>query len=378
MASWNSFGQNLAQGSISGVASGLISGGLSGLWDRIWNGSPTEQLQRQFDFNRDLMNHQAKINMQLYDHQFKTEAGYNSPTAQMQRLEDAGLNPALVYGSGDAGGSVNAQLGPAGLSSLSAPRVNTSTLTNPFTASQIDLNEALAEQARANAKRTLGQEGRDVDKHPLQLRAEELAIKAKELQNLGQDIQNSINRVSLNIAEATQDSSIEFAKKSVQKLQSDINLLIEQANTEKYKQAQTEESTKLIQEQTMNAVVERSLQLVRIQAEKMGMNLTQAEVRESAVRAGVLTKQGKLLEQQALSEVLRQKGIEADVANTIKEGKWIHYKNAVGLVKDVTGVVCDVIAIGTGLGGFKSVVSSHGKVPTVYGSDNKPISWTSY
>jgi hypothetical protein len=36
------------------------------------------------------------------------ERAYNHPTAQMERLKEAGLNPNLIYGSGSATGNLNA------------------------------------------------------------------------------------------------------------------------------------------------------------------------------------------------------------------------------------------------------------------------------
>ena len=39
------------------------------------------------------------LNKQMFDYQ----NAYNTPKAQMQRLKDAGLNPALMYGQGTTG-----------------------------------------------------------------------------------------------------------------------------------------------------------------------------------------------------------------------------------------------------------------------------------
>lgn len=60
------------------------------------------------DYQKELMNKQYNAQLQMWNRQNE----YNSPAAQMQRLREAGLNPALVYGNGNA-------LTPA--SSMNAP-----------------------------------------------------------------------------------------------------------------------------------------------------------------------------------------------------------------------------------------------------------------
>jgi hypothetical protein len=51
--------------------------------------------------NVDLWNRQSEWNIQQWNRQNE----YNTPAAQKQRLKDAGLNPALMYGNAAAGGS---------------------------------------------------------------------------------------------------------------------------------------------------------------------------------------------------------------------------------------------------------------------------------
>ena len=51
----------------------------------------------------DLMNRQADKDKEFWDHQNR----YNTPARQMQRLKEAGLNPALMYGQGTTGNANN-------------------------------------------------------------------------------------------------------------------------------------------------------------------------------------------------------------------------------------------------------------------------------
>lgn len=54
---------------------------------------------KEFGMNKQLMMQQFKLNKEMYDYQ----NAYNTPAMQMQRLKDAGLNPALMYGQGTTG-----------------------------------------------------------------------------------------------------------------------------------------------------------------------------------------------------------------------------------------------------------------------------------
>ncbi|QCS37074.1 DNA pilot protein [Tortoise microvirus 49] len=66
-----------------------------------------KQLQtQQFEANQALMNQQQDFNLRFWN----LENQYNTPSKQMQRYKDAGLNPALMYSQGDSGnaGSIDA------------------------------------------------------------------------------------------------------------------------------------------------------------------------------------------------------------------------------------------------------------------------------
>lgn len=65
-------------------------------------GSAISQRQN-YNYTKKLMELQYQQNLDLWNKQNE----YNSPTAQMQRLQAAGLNPNLVYGSSVAGNSSN-------------------------------------------------------------------------------------------------------------------------------------------------------------------------------------------------------------------------------------------------------------------------------
>lgn len=52
--------------------------------------------------NRQMMNYELKQNKKMFDYQ----NAYNTPKNQINRLKEAGLNPALMYGQGTTGNSI--------------------------------------------------------------------------------------------------------------------------------------------------------------------------------------------------------------------------------------------------------------------------------
>lgn len=91
-----------------------------------------EMTEKQNQFNADQAQLAYQRQRELYDYQFDKESVYNDPRAQMQRMRAAGLNPALLYGSGvgDAG-SVSAA--PSGVGSASAANANPPEMQNYLT-----------------------------------------------------------------------------------------------------------------------------------------------------------------------------------------------------------------------------------------------------
>lgn len=80
----------------------------------------SQENQRQRDWAIDMFNRTNQRDMDFW----KMQNAYNDPSAQMQRLKEAGLNPHLVYGNG-----ADAQAGP--IATHSAPQPNTRALQSP-------------------------------------------------------------------------------------------------------------------------------------------------------------------------------------------------------------------------------------------------------
>lgn len=75
---------------------GLVgaAAGLAGLGHLFGNNSAKEQFKYQQQLNREAFQHDVDM--------WNRQNAYNTPSAQMERLQAAGLNPNLVYGNGGA------------------------------------------------------------------------------------------------------------------------------------------------------------------------------------------------------------------------------------------------------------------------------------
>lgn len=105
-----------------GILSGLggLAGGAIGAWATMKQAKIEAETQRQnvdrtIEANKGLAEYQYSKDLEMWQRQNQ----YNSPEQQMQRLESAGLNPNMAYGSGSVAGNTSAQM-----PKYNAPRVD--------------------------------------------------------------------------------------------------------------------------------------------------------------------------------------------------------------------------------------------------------------
>lgn len=118
-------GNSLTGGSGSSLLNGLVQGAV-GLGTDYLDGQMQLDNQKkilgwQLENNLALKDKELAVNQQLQNDAFKQNVEmwnlqnqYNDPSAQMQRLRNAGLNPNLVYGGGNV----------AGLTTSNAPQIS--------------------------------------------------------------------------------------------------------------------------------------------------------------------------------------------------------------------------------------------------------------
>lgn len=136
---------------------------------------------------------------------WERQTRYNHPSQQMKRLQEAGLNPALIYGSGAKTATGQADSPPK----MERAEVNPITdytdvsrfkVQEDLTGSQVELNEqrAVMESLKGNTE-LLKQSGMKLDQatksdlHRYTLRARKLANENLEQQIIGNKIDNLVN-----------------------------------------------------------------------------------------------------------------------------------------------------------------------------------------
>lgn len=233
MPNWSNFGAGVAGSAVS-LGLNTLESGLTGL---INNAFYKRNLQLQTDAQKDLIDYQNQ---------------YNSPTAQMQRLQEAGLNPNLVYGSAAPAGVSGNAAAPSGsgfpashgTNDVAAAAAHMAQMRLSSSAEQ--LNIANADKASAEAERT-----RLDSKYYPELVESTISKAKQEVQTLAAQEKLHISqakeaeaRAILDQAEAAYKagelSLIEFRK---QEIVANTALLSEKRNTEVKQQAYLTEAT---------------------------------------------------------------------------------------------------------------------------------------
>lgn len=102
------FLENLGTAAANGLGGGLVGMGLNFIGNLIGKGSQEEAMQKQWELEQKKMALQYEYNQKAadYSQQLGKEMwDYTNYENQMKHIKAAGLNPALLYGQGGAGGA---------------------------------------------------------------------------------------------------------------------------------------------------------------------------------------------------------------------------------------------------------------------------------
>lgn len=163
-------GKTVAKTGANMLTGGLVNG-IMGLF-----GGSNKAEQRQFEHEKEMMalqnkyNTQAaaqsmeyaktmnRINFEQQNQMFDKQAEWNSAKSQKERLQEAGLNPALMYGIGGEGGSSVSSGGGTGAEIQGVGNPGTQAVMMGLQAksieSQIALNNAQASKINAETEKT--------------------------------------------------------------------------------------------------------------------------------------------------------------------------------------------------------------------------------
>lgn len=174
-------------GGITGAVGSLIGGLFGGSGSSIKDQKKLMELQNKYEqgnmkYQSELNEQAAQANQQRMIDYFNLTAQYNSASQQKERLKEAGLNPALMYGQAGAGGAGTGATGGAqaagvGLAQSQAVGMG---LQLKSIAAQTKLAEANAAKAYAEANKIAGVDTQKTE---------------SEIKNIEQEIKESKARI---------------------------------------------------------------------------------------------------------------------------------------------------------------------------------------
>lgn len=397
-----STGKAVGNGLTGGLTAGL-SGAIGGLLGGIGYGS---KLKKQVAAQKELNEQAAKLNyeygelaaknayqrqMEMYERSYQDQ----SYSAMRQQMEDAGLSVGLMYGGGSAGGGGGATTGaPQGeTGGAEAGRADSPAAQQAAAIQQAQLGlglvsmkkdlaikDAQVEEINATAAAKRAEAGLSTQRtitetqtrKPLveKLNAETGNIKVGTAKmNAEREListENSIKKVELDVKKATKESVIETAYYGALKAYEDFQAAIENVRGMK---ADNEVKERTIE--TLVATYQAKLKNVQVdtllkRCEGL-LNAQEAEkVYAEAYRIFLQNKRWKL---DTLLDVLNT---NIDIERLNLEQKKLVVDSVVKILAGFVGGK----AIGTGMGAGNTKKPE--KMPTVYGSDGKPISWQNW
>lgn len=186
---------------LSAALGSVIQGGLNllgGLGSSFASAAyNAKEAQKDRDFQKSMYEQQVHDNLKFWSMQ----NSYNLPSAQLQRLQDAGLNPLLMYGEGGISGNLASQAPQPG----TAPHGSTAraNFSNPMDVANIGLVQAQADALRAEAE------------------SKRQDVKESEERTFGQSIANEV-------AWRTKDAQVAIAHRNVDRVNQEIEWLATQ------------------------------------------------------------------------------------------------------------------------------------------------------
>lgn len=302
---------DILMNTIGGGIGGAINSGLGGILGMAFQG---EQNANQLEQQQKLTNMQLQANESLsaynYGQQYDMWQKTNYP-AQVQELQQAGLNPALLYGKGGGGGTTTGSpttgagmgIAPSG---NPVAQMSQNTVAGAEAAADINLKNAQAENLKAQTTKTSG-----VDTTAVQTQIDQM----KQLTNNAQ-IQNGILQWEAGIKSAQATVATQTIDVMINNLTQQNQLLQQQIKSATVS-ADLSEATKLqLIQQARNATIQQGLQMILTKAQTLG-TITDIQSTQNAIQMAVQKNMrewdtmpnmsGQLLQQNLQNELLLQK-----------------------------------------------------------------------
>ncbi len=258
------FWQRLGSWAKTGSGSSILGGAINGLFNlggALISGYQSRKLAQQ----------QNQYNLEMWNKQNE----YNTPQAQKQRLLDAGLNPALMYGNGSASTGLAESPSPASDAALSSPQFIMDGMRAGGTAIQNMMrNAAELEQieAQTDLLRAQADESRGMLPFRQRLMESNAALATANTSHI--EIRNKLLDLDYDLAVMTQDLRYDEFVTRVQQQKQELNAITEQVRqlTKRGEYLEPELQMNLLMKYQQLAMNE-----LAIAAQKAGIQLTYAQ-----------------------------------------------------------------------------------------------------
>lgn len=291
-----------------------------------------------------------------YDRRVADERAYNDPSAQAQRLSDAGINPlSVMAGSSTASGNTTTAGAPNNSQSAMSDMLAFQQLQN-----ETKIADATVEEKMANAERLRGQEGRDSELHPFKL--------------MSAEAQSQIDKVESWIKTQTKDDEVLLKSYQVAEAKQTVdNLIVERSNLIKQGRISDKElevmDKRIAEINSIIALNENNIAYNNVMAENAKKRLEFDKQVEERVKkqglnalridaAALANEQDKIDLDKYIAELQNELGEEGNDINWSRFGS-----DAFRIAFDlVLFLALKKVPVGTGAKVFKSFIGGAGRV----------------
>lgn len=213
---------------------GAVLGFANGFFNRSAQKSMNEAniaMQRETnELQHQMMQEQNDFNRNMAIEMFNMENDYNTPLAQVQRLREAGLNPAMMLGNGNMANTGDAMT-PSGANvpTLTAPRVDK---VPPLTMGLIDSLEALSriQKNRSSAAKEDSETWKNYKKTDQEIQSLLADVKYKEALTTYQNLQTFLAE---QFAPFERNANLKKLVEETKKIVAEASLAAAKGDTEK-------------------------------------------------------------------------------------------------------------------------------------------------
>jgi len=257
-----SFIENLGQGMAAQATSGIMGLVLGGINDR-----------RQIKQQQKLQDMQIAGNKQMIDYQKAKDLEMWKATnypAQMQQIKEAGLNPALLYGMGGAGGSTTGGGAPS-VQGGHAPTGGHEAIDSMGISMQAALMKAQVENIQADTKLKES----TIPKTEAETQSLLQGVDNQKAQQELTKVQTALQNVDLQYQQASLNDRLEYIDYTVKMIEQHL----QQAKNETFISTSTmNDKIKIIQQSLINSVLQAAATEQQITASKEEIKKWSSEI----------------------------------------------------------------------------------------------------